>query len=1055
MSSNYLRWLAASVLITAGSGLLIWWAQRWYERGLAELVPPKQRPEPWMVDRPTEVREIVQAVTQRRGAAAMDSTTAVQGAGGFGKTTVARLVRADRRVLRRFDGRVYWVTLGRNARRDALLRPLNDLFTTLGASPAQPFTDVGQAAEYLAAVLAKGPRRLLVLDDVWFDEQLAAFPVAGRCVRLVTTRKPSLVTGQAVPVRVDQMSVEEACRVLTADLPGLQPMVVAALLAETGRWPLLLRLTNRNLRAHLQSHTDLAVVAYDLVQRLHRDGALKAAGQLPDVGDVQQLDVDDPVERSKALAATIEASAGLLTADDRARLTELAIFAEDEAVPVTLIAALWQATGGLDTAQTRIACTRLADLALLTLAATDDGGTVTLHEVIRGYLHQRLQDQALKPHNLLLDPVARVHALLLDTVSASLPRVAPPDGAAGDKAIAWWELPLRETYLREHLVTHLVDAHRRIEAEAVATDLRWVQSRLQEAGPGGPVIDLRRIGSSRSVRLSRLLAQTAHLLTPTDPPHSLVDILYSRVDHDVDWGPQARALSQARTQTALINAGQLPDLPHANLRQVLIGHRDRVLKVAIEPDGEWLVTTSLDGSARIWDAFTGELRAEAAGRSGSMSKVVIAPDGSWFITAGLGSATMWDSVTARLLFELNDHGAWVNALAVARDGTWLASAGYDTTVRIWDAANGRQRAKLSGHEDEPMSLVVAADGNWLASAGKDSTVRIWDVTTARERAKLIGHVGVVYALAVDPQGRWLASAGDDATIRIWDPSSGDLRHVLTGHAGVVFALTADLDGKRLASAGSDATVRVWDPVSGALHQLLTGHASRVSAVAVASDGKWLASASDDQSVRLWDLTDNSNHATPTLQANEGEKLADLFNPSIESFDLPRDLGALLMEDPTRWSDMTETPDGAWLTVSGKSMAAEVWNKRSGRLQTVLEGHSEVVNAFAVAVGSAWIATGGQDANIRIWDMASGELQSILRGHTGPISAMSFSPDNAWLASVSSDGSVRIWSTVERACCAVMRTEKPLSTCVWDQDGYTVTVTGEAGSYTFIVRRGDS
>src|SRR2546421_194522 len=86
-----------------------------------------------------------------------------RGGGGWGKTTVARLVRSDRRVLRRFGGRVYWVTLGRDARRGVLVEKVNDLVRRVDPARAQPFIDVRQAAEHLAAVLADGPRRLLIL----------------------------------------------------------------------------------------------------------------------------------------------------------------------------------------------------------------------------------------------------------------------------------------------------------------------------------------------------------------------------------------------------------------------------------------------------------------------------------------------------------------------------------------------------------------------------------------------------------------------------------------------------------------------------------------------------------------------------------------------------------------------------------------------------------------------------------------------------------------------------------------------------------------------------
>ena len=78
--------------------MLVWWGQGWYDLGLRELVPAVQRPEPWVVDPPAEVGKIVAAL-HRGGKAGI--TTAIQGAGGSGKTTIAKMVRADRRILRR------------------------------------------------------------------------------------------------------------------------------------------------------------------------------------------------------------------------------------------------------------------------------------------------------------------------------------------------------------------------------------------------------------------------------------------------------------------------------------------------------------------------------------------------------------------------------------------------------------------------------------------------------------------------------------------------------------------------------------------------------------------------------------------------------------------------------------------------------------------------------------------------------------------------------------------------------------------------------------------
>ena len=350
------------------------------------------------------------------------------------------------------------------------------------------FTDARQAADHLVAILVKGPRRLLILDDVWTDEQLAAFPVAGRCARLVTTRNPSLAAGASVPVKVDQMSPVQARELLLAGLPPVPPAIARGLLEETGRWPLLVRLANKILADQVRVQPDVAAAAAGLLDRLRQGGAPQVD---PLTGtDVGRLDVSDPDQRVKAVRATVEASTGLLTPDERARLAELAVFVEDEAIPFTLVTQLWQVTGELDgAAAARSLGARLVDLALLT---ADGGGTVTIHDVIRDYLSGHLGE----------DRLAHLHATLLDTAATGLPR-AP--AATGDgEVIAWWELPGHARYLQDHLIEHLLAAGRPREAEGLATDLRWAAARLEHSGPAAPYADLTQAGTPRAQRLSRV-----------------------------------------------------------------------------------------------------------------------------------------------------------------------------------------------------------------------------------------------------------------------------------------------------------------------------------------------------------------------------------------------------------------------------------------------------------------------------------------------------------------------------------------------------------------------
>ncbi|WP_370948839.1 NB-ARC domain-containing protein [Amycolatopsis sp. cg5] len=491
---SHLLGFAASATSLAVGWSLVWWARHLYDRALLTLVPAPEQPEPWAVERPQEVDAVVRTLL-RRGASTVGVTTALPGAGGVGKTTVARMVRADKRVLRRFRGRIHWVTVGREVRRDALVDKVNGLVRQIAPRAAYPFADLRQATEHLLMVLEDGPSRLIVLDDVWFDDQLAAFPVAGDAVRLVTTPVPSLVVGSGAAIAVDQMTADQARAVVAAELAELPSAAVDELIVVTGRWPLLLRLVNKILVDQSRFRPDAGAAAEELLQRLRRRGGEEETFPIEAGND--EPDLEDHVRRRRAAAATIEAGIGLLSRTEGELFRELAISAEDGPIAVSLVAHLWEATHGLSELETQLLCSRLAELSLATLSTSGDSSAIRLHEVVRDHLRRQLgQDELRMLNSVFLDEVA----LGLPTVRTSSRRLST----------AWWKVPRLPQYLADHLIFHLLEAGRDTEAEALAIDFRWVEMRLEQAGTSGAVLDLERVGTPRALRFSRSLGGLRH-----------------------------------------------------------------------------------------------------------------------------------------------------------------------------------------------------------------------------------------------------------------------------------------------------------------------------------------------------------------------------------------------------------------------------------------------------------------------------------------------------------------------------------------------------------------
>ncbi|MEU6866804.1 NB-ARC domain-containing protein [Streptomyces sp. NPDC046876] len=150
--------------------------------GAADPPPPPVEPVPsWVVDR-----------TEGDRAVAPGSRGDHHLAGGRGRLRQDHPGQGGVRpppVRRRFRGRIYVVTLGRDLRGRSAVAAKVAQVTRYITADTRTFDDPHLAGAHLGRLLDQRPRTLLVLDDVWEEKQLAPFlQGGGRCVRLVTTR---------------------------------------------------------------------------------------------------------------------------------------------------------------------------------------------------------------------------------------------------------------------------------------------------------------------------------------------------------------------------------------------------------------------------------------------------------------------------------------------------------------------------------------------------------------------------------------------------------------------------------------------------------------------------------------------------------------------------------------------------------------------------------------------------------------------------------------------------------------------------------------------------
>lgn len=231
--------------------------------------------------------------------------------------------------------------------------------------------------------------------------------------------------------------------------------------------------------------------------------------------------------------------------------------------------------------------------------------------------------------------------------------------------------------------------------------------------------------------------------------------------------------------------------------QLMKGHANPLIDVAVTDDGQWYATSSLDKTVRIWNAGTNQTERVLQGHQSPMNCVEFSHDGDWLATGSEdGTVRLWNRSTGQQKYQLDWHTGPVNGVAFASDDQSFVSAGDDGSIRVWETATGHLIKTISEHDGPVTSVAFSHKGDLLASAGRDRTVRVWNGKTRAPMHVLQGHAGDVLDVAFSMDDRRLGSASADHTIKLWDPVIGDEAFTIRCN-DAVSCLTFHPDGKRL------------------------------------------------------------------------------------------------------------------------------------------------------------------------------------------------------------------------------------------------------------------
>lgn len=489
--------------------------------------------------------------------------------------------------------------------------------------------------------------------------------------------------------------------------------------------------------------------------------------------------------------------------------------------------------------------------------------------------------------------------------------------------------------------------------------------------------------------------------------------------------------------------------------RVLSAHTQDVRNLAFNSASTQLISSSIDGTIRVWSVPGGDLLRTI--EAGGPSFAWLTHEGARIIAATLKSRPQFGSPAE---FELSSWGLDDKSSTVLgrvastvypdvdASGSILVSASGAVVQLRPLAALGASPRVLGQQAANISAVAIASDGSQVAAVDENGQVQLWSLASTndpgpRTLQSWADASGRIARLRFDAKDTRLTATDLHGTVRIWRLDGPPDAEPLVLRRGPVFethATSIDPTGDWIATTDMRG-VAIW-PLRGPYPYVLrVPGATKVSGITVAPDGSWIAGAT-------W---------TGPIQVFPTRPGLSRYRRSVPP---EGSLRAIV------------SPDGRELLTGYKDGVELV--PLDGGAPRPLPGFASQVFALAFSRDSKWIAAGGghidaREAVLRVWNLDTGVTRLLDPGDSKWIYQMAFLPDGRLLSA--SGSGVRRWNLEDGSYETLVHGDHAVWFLALSRDGRYMLSTGsdfatmksdplrfddlETGTFRFLPQYGDS
>ncbi|XP_074289838.1 coatomer subunit beta'-1-like [Silene latifolia] len=251
---------------------------------------------------------------------------------------------------------------------------------------------------------------------------------------------------------------------------------------------------------------------------------------------------------------------------------------------------------------------------------------------------------------------------------------------------------------------------------------------------------------------------------------------------------------------------------------------------------------------------------------------------------------------------------------------------------------------------------------WILVAQHSGMVEIWNYKLHRlEKSFVVTDNNLpVRSAKFIAQKEWIVIGSDDKMIRVYDYNNEEKIKEFKGHEDYIRNIVVHPNQSYILSSSDDHLIKLWDWENDwSCVRTFEGHSHYVMQLAINPiHDNMFASVSLDGSFKIWNLQD-SNPIASMVAHEKGVNCVNYL---------------------TRENKL-------YLLTGSDDYTTKIWDSESLSCVTVLEGHTNNVNAILTHPDHPLIFTASEDKTIRIWDAVTYQLVKTLDEGLGRVWAI--------------------------------------------------------------------